>query len=896
MSNVDDLCKRIDRSLRIGNEDNYFTLLKEIIKKESDVKCNNTHFDSFNGFIQNIIEEVNELMNVINNTANILISVKNQKILRTCYQVVINVGISNCLIPGLGLRLRLDKSENLLPQLQLTDEEKYKILVQCTDFLHKSYQVPILKNIILTFHLSDYLAALIQLAFAPLKKPGIYENFVMTDEKYIILNTERKMYIEIYEHLVKNCFQPLLMKELLVLQNVKEVNPPLFVKRTIAKEMSRRLISPGGLLSLIRCFIESHNIDTGIEWTKIDMICKIICNKHGNVTESEYLKNICSQLKQIFSLNNVHYLTTASSCLVSLFGRYQENDDVNCLLKDILQAFHYESIISQSCGPGTIVLTSQEVNQKVLMLHACVCSTKSDVPFRILSINLNLLLALFIKCSSNNLKIKLNDIISKILEKIDKEEVYKTVKEVIYDKSRPLHLNVEEYNMGLILKCAKDVNISMEEKISVLMDLFKNSESKKVTENLFTSFLQLLIDLLQSKRNESLLMLEEDPILLTKQHEKYASILLLLSEASSTQKATKMLKTNPSIAIDFVENLLIIDKQSDECVTIALVLLNSVLTHSNEEFGDRLIHLIPTLEKLSMRNDDNSILCQELLSSIKSFPKSDSAYDKALSNVFDELLPVRAHGIMELRKLIDAGDTETISKRHYLFCLFQEHLKDLDSYVYLSAINGIASLATHCTEDVLGVLCKEFLQISTENIEISENNKAELRMKIGDIVVKVTKRLGELAIIHKTILLNTFLCGCRDEDPLIRASALSNLAEIALVLHYRVGTIIYEILICIWSIIESDDAIECRRAAVMVISSLLKGLGRDTLIELKDNLLPIYRGLNKIYKNENEDSIVRLHSQIALEELNDIVKEFLFAQIPMQRDMRISELNEIKFK
>ncbi|XP_022122240.2 transport and Golgi organization protein 6 [Pieris rapae] len=894
MSNVDELCKRINTSLRIGDDYDYFTLLKDIILKESDVKCNITHFDSINGFIQNIIEEVNELMNVIN-TANILISVKNQKILRTCYQVVINVGISNSLIPGLGLRLRLDKLDNFLPQLRLTDEEKYKILVQCTDFLHKSYQVPILKNIILTFHLSDYLAALIQLAFAPLKKPGVYENFVMTNEKYIILNTERKMYIEIYEHLVKNCFQPLLMKELLVLQNVKEVNPPMFVKRTVAKEMSRRLISPGGLLSLIRCFIESHNIDTGVEWRKIDMICKIICNKHGNVTETEYLKNICSQLKQIFSLNNADYLTTASSCLVSLFGRYPENYDVNCLLKDILQAFDYESIISQPCDPGTIVLTSQEVNQKVLILHACVCNTKSDVPFRILSINLKLLLALLMKCSSNNMKVKLNDIILKILEKIDKEEIYKTVNEVIYDKSRPLHLIVEEYNMGLILKCAKDVNIPMEEKISILMDLFKNSESKIVTEHLFTSFLQLLIDQLESKRNQSLLMLEKDPILLTEQHEKYAGILLLLSEASSTQKATKMLKTNPSIAIDFVENLLIIDKVSDECVTIALALLNSVLT-SNEEFGHRLIHLIPTIEKLSMRNNDNSILCQELLSSIKSFPKSDSAYDKALSNVFDELLPVRAHGIMELRKLIDAGDTETISKRHYLFCLFQEQLKDLDSYVYLSAINGIASLASHCTEDVLGVLCKEFLQVSTENIEMSENNKADLRMKIGDIVVKVTKQLGELAIKHKTILLNTFLCGCRDEDPLIRASALSNLAEIALVLHYRIGTIIYEILICIWSIIESDDAIECRRAAVMVISSLLKGLGRDTLIELKENLVPIYRGLNKLYKNENEDSIVRLHSQIALEELNDIVKEFLFAQIPMQRDMRISELNEIKFK
>lgn len=79
--------------------------------------------------------------------------------------------------------------------------------------------------------------------------------------------------------------------------------------------------------------------------------------------------------------------------------------------------------------------------------------------------------------------------------------------------------------------------------------------------------------------------------------------------------------------------------------------------------------------------------------------------------------------------------------------LFQEQLKDPDSYIYLSAINGLASLCTHCTEDVLHVLCKEFLQTSREhgNIETkdSTNKTAELRMKTGDVIVKVTKRLGE---------------------------------------------------------------------------------------------------------------------------------------------------------
>lgn len=78
---------------------------------------------------------------------------------------------------------------------------------------------------------------------------------------------------------------------------------------------------------------------------------------------------------------------------------------------------------------------------------------------------------------------------------------------------------------------------------------------------------------------------------------------------------------------------------------------------------------------------------------------------------------------------------------------FQEQLKDQDSYIYLSAINGIALLGAHCTEDVLQVLCKEFLQVSTEQENVFtkeyQNRVVELRMKVGDIIVKVTKRLGK---------------------------------------------------------------------------------------------------------------------------------------------------------
>lgn len=102
---------------------------------------------------------------------------------------------------------------------------------------------------------------------------------------------------------------------------------------------------------------------------------------------------------------------------------------------------------------------------------------------------------------------------------------------------------------------------------------------------------------------------------------------------------------------------------------------------------------------------------------------------------------------------------------------------------------------------------------------------------------------------------------------------------------------------CVANIIETDKAVECRRAAVMIISSLLKGLGKETLVQLKENLLPIYKTLNKLYKDEREDDIVRLHAQIALEELNEIVRQFLVPELDLQIPFTlVNDSKEIIYK
>ncbi|XP_046961510.1 transport and Golgi organization protein 6 [Vanessa cardui] len=921
MSNLTVIFERISKMIKAENEnDLIISIFKGSINSvamESDEEIHLQKYKLLKKFIENIIHEIDLLALEISTNEEILISVKNQKLLRTCFHILISLGVSTCLIHGLGISL--DKrciSAHSIPHIKLSDEQKYDILVICTDFLQRSYNVPVLKNIIITFHLSDYLAALIQLAFAPLKKPGVYPQFTMTQDMYDKLNSDRQKYIKLYDYLVSNCFQPMLMKELLVLQSVADPAPPLFVKRVIAKEMSRRLMVSGGLISLIRCFIESHDMDTGVEWKKIDMICKIVATKHGNMSENDYLKNIISQLKQILSLNNIHYLATAMSCLLTLYKKYNECEPILTLVNEVFNTLNYDDLASKSNLPGTIILTPQEVEHSLQILQACTSMIKLDLPCDLLKNNLLMLFLLRIKCTVDETKNKITDIILKSLELLHTVEIQNIIEKFLFgpEKNDPSNILIEEYKAGLTVKCsAVPIDHPKNESLMNFIEIFHTTTNNTLVNKLFESCLHIFINLKAERqikaKNENSMNAHEEPHIFNAD-ENYAAMLQILAEMSVSEKIIGALKENPCVVINFVESLFLRDiaKSNEECNTIALVLLNTVLSNINntkiKELKERLYKLLPLLKKLSKDDSEYiSILCNESISLIiADGPKSKvSEYEKALSNIYDDLLPVRAHGIIEMTKLIEKADPETISKRHYLFCLFQEQLKDSDSYVYLSAVNGIASLAMHCTSEALTVLCKEFLENSNEQGNIvtteSQNRTAETRMKIGDIIVKVTRKLGEMAVVHKTILLNTMLCACRDDDPLIRASALSNLAEIALVLNYKIGTIIYEVLLCIWSIIETDKVIECRRAGVMVVSSLLKGLGKDTLFELKENLLPIYRALNKLYKDANEDTVVRLHAQIALEELNDIVTKSLLPNVPLQKEfLMLDKKDDIIFK
>ena len=84
-------------------------------------------------------------------------------------------------------------------------------------------------------------------------------------------------------------------------------------------------------------------------------------------------------------------------------------------------------------------------------------------------------------------------------------------------------------------------------------------------------------------------------------------------------------------------------------------------------------------------------------------------------------------------------------------------------------------------------------------MERKKRHSPEMRMKIGEALVRATQRCGPLLPKYSQILLASLLTGVKDDDGDVRASSLSNIGDVCKLLRFSVGPCIHEvIMITIW--------------------------------------------------------------------------------------------------
>ncbi|NWX25323.1 TNG6 protein, partial [Notiomystis cincta] len=229
-----------------------------------------------------------------------------------------------------------------------------------------------------------------------------------------------------------------------------------------------------------------------------------------------------------------------------------------------------------------------------------------------------------------------------------------------------------------------------------------------------------------------------------------------------------------------------------------------------------------------------------------------------LVSAYDPQPPSRAAALRHLASLVTQRDPEALRLQEKLLQVFLENVQHEDAFVYLSAIQGVALLSSEYPERILPVLLARY-ECPAQGT--GDTTAAVTRMKLGEVLMRVTRALGDMVFQHREPLIRAFLRGARDPDSALRASSLSNLGELCQHLGFQLGSIIQEVTCCVTAIARTDPEAEVRRAAVHVVVLLLRGLS-EKVTEV-GHLLP-------------RDGATLLHAQLALEELDAAVRRALF--------------------
>ncbi|XP_039552432.1 transport and Golgi organization protein 6 homolog [Passer montanus] len=264
-------------------------------------------------------------------------------------------------------------------------------------------------------------------------------------------------------------------------------------------------------------------------------------------------------------------------------------------------------------------------------------------------------------------------------------------------------------------------------------------------------------------------------------------------------------------------------------------------------------------------------------------PGADSLAPAGLQELlvaaYDPQPPSRAAALRRLASLVTQRHPEALRLQEKLLQVFLENVQHEDAFVYLSAIQGVALLSSEYPERILPVLLAQY-ECPAQGRE--DTMAAVTRMKLGEVLMRVTRALGDMVFQHREPLIHAFLRGARDPDSALRASSLSNLGELCQHLGFQLGSIIQEVTCCVTAIARTDPEAEVRRAAVHVVVLLLRGLSEKVTEVLQDVLLELYRLLKHVVAAERDAAAV-LHAQLALQELDAAVRRVLFPPQTLQK-------------
>ncbi|KAJ3343415.1 transmembrane and coiled-coil domains-containing protein 7 [Entophlyctis luteolus] len=391
-----------------------------------------------------------------------------------------------------------------------------------------------------------------------------------------------------------------------------------------------------------------------------------------------------------------------------------------------------------------------------------------------------------------------------------------------------------------------------------------------------------------------------------------AQILLSLINrfgASLVKGATKI--------VDLVKRIVVDTNVDAGCMLLCLTILKGIFASAdpNDDIKQRfgLADFTVVLQALEQHKDGGiSTVARDvrLLISSRSQQQSDGTaldantisskrqFAESMLELSDELLPVRAHGIDEIRKMILRKDPVARENLTTILCAFLDMVQDEDSFIYLHAISGLAALTDSFPQETITQIMVQYVDTSLS---------MDYRLRIGQVALHTIQRMGAILFVHRattTPIMTSILrvavgigenAGARGENSVaaeLRNSATVLLSEIAQTAPRALIPVFEEVMRHVEDVLKvapfggktADDWRAARGAAVLVLAGIVRAIAEDLRIVRqgdggfpKGTMKRVYERL-KIVNEGDTDELVRHNAGVALGDLKDLLAGSLDAR------------------
>ncbi|KAK6201213.1 protein required for cell viability [Scheffersomyces amazonensis] len=319
-----------------------------------------------------------------------------------------------------------------------------------------------------------------------------------------------------------------------------------------------------------------------------------------------------------------------------------------------------------------------------------------------------------------------------------------------------------------------------------------------------------------------------------------------------------------------------------------LELLSAILSENTVELEETSIEVLKKIQKSLERFINGSGISPTIKSSSESLhsrigillngetpvTNEEDAQKKilkrAVTNLNDPLVPIRAHGLYLLRQLIEMK-TSVVSL-DFVINLHLIQLKDNDPFIYINVIKGLESLIDWDEDQVLTIMTKLYE---------SPEEDLDDRLKIGEVLLRYVQKYKELLTgDNAKRLVESCLNIIRrksikeeDQDNRLRMSSMSILGTTCKTNPLGIIGYLEDAIDCAIGILQlekSKDESIMRRAAIVLLDDMIMGTSLTDNVPFPRKYQQNVINLLRYITQTDNDLLTRENAQQVLDSIHEL--------------------------